>query len=64
MDSSGINEALSPVKAQCPSVEECQDKEAGVGGWVGEHPNRGRGREYVIEGFQRGNQVRRITFEM
>jgi hypothetical protein len=25
-------EALGPVKAQCPSVGECQDQEAGVGG--------------------------------
>jgi hypothetical protein len=25
-------EALSFVKARCPSVEECQDKEVGVGG--------------------------------
>ena len=24
-------EALSPMKAQCPSVEECQDKEGRVG---------------------------------
>jgi hypothetical protein len=24
-------EALGPVKAQCPSVEECQDRESGVG---------------------------------
>ena len=27
-------EALHPVKAQCPSVEEHQDREAGVGGLV------------------------------
>ena len=25
-------EALGPVKAQCPTVGECQDREAGVGG--------------------------------
>jgi hypothetical protein len=24
---------LGPVKALCPSVEEYQDREAGVGGW-------------------------------
>ena len=24
-------EALGPVMARCPSVEECQDREAGVG---------------------------------
>jgi hypothetical protein len=23
-------EALGPVKAQCPSIRECQDREAGV----------------------------------
>jgi hypothetical protein len=27
-------EALGLVKALCPSVEECQDEEAGVGGLV------------------------------
>jgi hypothetical protein len=32
-------EALGLVKALCPSVGECQDKEAGVGGLV----SRGRG---------------------
>ena len=37
-------EALGPEKAQCPSVEECQDREAGVAGLVGEHPQRSRGR--------------------
>jgi hypothetical protein len=26
-------EPLGPVKAQCPSVGECQGREAGVGGW-------------------------------
>jgi hypothetical protein len=28
-------EALGPMKAQCPSVGECQGKEEGMGGWVG-----------------------------
>jgi hypothetical protein len=32
-------EALGPVKALCPSIGECQDREAGVGGLV----SRGRG---------------------
>jgi hypothetical protein len=36
-------EALGPMKAQCPSVGECQDGEVGVGRWVGEHPHRSRG---------------------
>jgi hypothetical protein len=30
-------EALGPVKAQHPSVGECQGGQAGVGGWVREH---------------------------
>ena len=32
-------EALGPVKALCPSVAVCQDREAGMGGLV----SRGRG---------------------
>jgi hypothetical protein len=31
-------ETLGPVRALCPNVEECQDREVGVGGLV----NRGR----------------------
>jgi hypothetical protein len=45
-------EALGPEKARCPSVGECQDREAGVGWSVS------RGREDGIGGFQRGNQER------
>jgi hypothetical protein len=30
----------------------------GVGGWVGEHPHRSRGREDGIGGLQKGNQER------
>jgi hypothetical protein len=41
-------EALGPVKALCPSVEECQGQEVGVSGLVS------RGREEGIEGFWRG----------
>jgi hypothetical protein len=36
--------ALGPEGAQCPSVGEWQGKKARVGGWVGEHPHRGRGK--------------------
>jgi hypothetical protein len=43
-------EALVPVKAQCPSIGECQGQEAGVGGLL----SRGRGEG--INGFRRGNQ--------
>jgi hypothetical protein len=32
------------VKALCPSVGECQGREAGVGGCMGEHPHRSSGR--------------------
>jgi hypothetical protein len=28
-------EALGPVKVLCPTIGECQDQEAGVGGMVG-----------------------------
>ena len=45
-------EALGPVKAGCPSVGECQDREVGVGGLVSRR--RGDG----IGGFWRGNQER------
>jgi hypothetical protein len=51
-------EAHGPVKVRCLSEGECQDREAGVGGWVGEYPHRSRGREDSIGGFQRGNLVR------
>ena len=43
---------LGPVKAGCHSVGECQNREAGVGGWVGEYPHRIRGRMNVIGGVQ------------
>jgi hypothetical protein len=45
-------EALGSVKILCPSIENCQGQEAGVGGLV----SRGRGRK--IGKFCRGNQER------
>ena len=33
-------EALGPAKAQIASVKECQGREVGRGGWMGEHPQR------------------------
>jgi hypothetical protein len=45
-------EAVGPEKARCPSVEECQDREAGVGRLIS------RGREDGIQDFRRGNQER------
>jgi hypothetical protein len=43
-------EVFGPVKAQCPSVGECQGGKAGVGGLVS------RVREDWIGAFQMGNQ--------
>jgi hypothetical protein len=51
-------EALGPVKDQCSSVGEYQDREAGVGGLVS--TGRGKG----IGGFRRGNEEGVITLEM
>jgi hypothetical protein len=48
-------EAFGSVKAGCSSEEECQGREAEVGGWVGEHTHRRRGREDGIVGFQGGD---------
>ena len=44
--------AVGPEKARCPSVGECQDREAGVGGLVI------RGRRDGIGGFQRREEER------
>ena len=44
-------EVLGTVKAQCPSIEECQDTEEGVGSWMEEHHYRGRGKEDGIRGL-------------
>jgi hypothetical protein len=51
-------EALDPVKAQCPSVEQCQDRKMGVGGLV----SRVRGER--DRGFPEGKPGKKITFEM
>jgi len=53
-------EALGPAKAGLPSVEECQCREAGRGGWLGggaPHRRRGRG-----DGIGTGSKE--ITFEI
>jgi hypothetical protein len=44
-------EAFGPVKARCSSVGEGQGGEAGVSGWVWEHPHRSRGSVDRIRGF-------------
>jgi hypothetical protein len=43
---------LCLVKAHCFNIEECQDREAGVGGLVS------RGKRMGYRGFQRGNEER------
>ena len=46
-------------------VGECQGEETGVGGWVGEHPHRSRGKKDEIGGFWGwGALGKRITFEI
>lgn len=50
-------ETLGPGNTQSPSVEEFQDRETGVGGWVGEHPYRSREREDGMEDF--GGETRK-----
>jgi hypothetical protein len=50
----------SPMKApQMPQCRGIKGGEAGVGGWVEEHPHRSKGRGDKIGGFQEG-----ITLEM
>jgi hypothetical protein len=48
-------EALGPVKALCPSVGECQDQEAEVGGLM----SRGRGGDRGVFGREmiKGNNI-------
>ena len=48
-------EAVGPVKALCPSVGECQDREAGVGGLVSS------GRRGWDRGFSKGKPGKGIT---
>ena len=47
-------EALGPVRALCPSVGECQGRDAEVGRWVEEHPQRRRGKGNGTGGFHKG----------
>jgi hypothetical protein len=49
------------VKARCPSVGECQYREAGVGG---EHPHRSRGKGEWERELLEGKAGKEITFEM
>ena len=56
-------EALGPVKAQCPSVGECQGREVGVGRWVGSTLIEAGGGGWYM-GFLEGKPRKGITFEM
>jgi hypothetical protein len=38
-------EAFGPMKAQCPSVVECEGSKFEEGGWLGTHPHRRRREE-------------------
>jgi hypothetical protein len=46
-------EALGPVKFLCPSIEECQGQEAGVGG-LG---SRGKGEEVFGGETRKGDNI-------
>jgi hypothetical protein len=48
-------EVLGSVTVLCPSVGECDCREAGVGGWVDEYLHRSGGRGGIWEGnWERG----------
>jgi len=52
-------EDLGPVKAPCPSEGTVRARRwEGIGGWLGEHPHRSRGRRNGIGDFRRGNWER------
>ena len=56
-------EALGPVKARFP--REFEGREAGVGGWVWEHPHRSREMGDGVGGFWEGRKLGKgITFKM
>jgi hypothetical protein len=56
-------EALGPEGIRCPSVGECLGGKTGVGGWVGgwvrEHPHRGR-----VSRMGLGRPVKGKTFKI
>ena len=57
-------EALGHLKAQCPSVAECQDREAGVGGWDGSRIHSEKEWSGGIGSFQEWKPGKGITLEM
>jgi hypothetical protein len=55
-------ETLGPLKAEYPSIEKCQGREAGVGRWVGPHPDRSRRRgdgvgSSLVWGIRKGDSI-------
>jgi hypothetical protein len=48
---------------RCLNVRECQNGEAGVGGWVGGYPHRSRGIGGLDREFSEGKPGKGITFE-
>jgi hypothetical protein len=58
--------ALGPEGVRYPSVGECQGGKVGVGGWVGEHPYRGRGEREWDRRFLggRGRPRKGVKFEI
>jgi hypothetical protein len=55
-------EALGPVKTRCPSVRDCEGREAGVGEWV--HTLIEAGGGGWDKGYLGGGESRTIAFEM
>ena len=53
-----VGESFGPEKARYLSIEECQGREAEVGGLVS------KGREDMIRGFSEWKPRKEITFEM
>ena len=47
-----------------PQFRECEGKKTAVGGWVGEHPHRSRGREDGKGGVPEGKPGKGVTLEM
>jgi hypothetical protein len=56
-------EAPGSEGIRCPNVGECQGGKTGVGGWVGEHPHRGREGRWDRR-FPKGRHEKGKTIEM
>ena len=51
-------EALGPLKTRSSGVGDCQAREVGVSGYLGEHPQRIRGSGAGIGDFERETRKR------